>query len=102
MASGIRSSIRATSSWIVDTFIDLYAPSIDAFLGTVRAIDRLIVEQGGKFGENTALVHAIVLRRFAKMAVVYRDHQYLDASHVHAIRHFVSSAVNGVLNQLDL
>ncbi len=83
---------------IVATFIDLYAPSIDAFFATVRAIDRLIVEQGGRFGENTALV----LRRFAKMATVYRDHWYLDASYVHAIRYFVSPAVSGVLDQLGL
>ena len=87
---------------IVEMFFEPYPPHIEALLATLRAIDRLIVASADDYGQDTSIVHTIILERLLKMAALYRDHSLLNASHLQAIRCFASSATNAALNQLGL
>jgi hypothetical protein len=68
-------------------------------LATVRAIDRLLVAHADDYGQDTTVVHTIVLERLPKMAALYRDQGLLNASHLQAIRCFASPAVYAALAQ---
>jgi glycosyltransferase involved in cell wall biosynthesis len=87
---------------IVAMFFEPYSPHTDALLATVRAIDRLIVANADDYGQDTSIVHAIVLERLPKMAALYRDHGLLNASHLQAIRCFASPVTNAAFDQLGL
>jgi len=87
---------------IVAMFFEPYPPHTDALLATLRAIDRLIVANADDYGQDTSIVHAIVLERLPIMAALYRDHGLLNASHLQAIRYFASPATNAALDQLGL
>lgn len=84
---------------VVALFSNLYAPYTDAFIATVRAVERLVAGEARDYGQATAIVHAIVLDRLAEAAGVYRDNKLIDASHVQAMRGFVSPAVGAVLER---
>ena len=73
-------------------FVEPYPPHTDALLATIRAIYRLVVANAHDYGQDTSIVHAIVLERLAKMAALYRDHNLLNASHLQVIRCFASAA----------
>jgi glycosyltransferase involved in cell wall biosynthesis len=87
---------------IVAMFFEPYPPHIDALLATVRAIDRLVAAHADDYGQDTSIVHSIVLARLPPMAALYRDHGLLDASHLQAIRCFASPATNAALDHLGL
>ncbi|OLL32239.1 glycosyl transferase [Burkholderia sp. SRS-W-2-2016] len=87
---------------IVEMFFEPYPPHTEALLETVRAIDRLIVANADDYGQDSSVVHTIVLKRLLKMAALYRDHALLNASHLQAIRCFASSTTTAALDQLGL
>ncbi|SAL63922.1 glycosyl transferase family 2 [Caballeronia cordobensis] len=84
---------------VVALFSNLYAPYTDAFIGTVRAVERLVAAEACDYGQASPIVHGIVLDRLAQAAGVYRDNKLIDASHVQAMRGFVSPAVAAVLER---
>ncbi|MFL9935079.1 hypothetical protein P0D88_39525 [Paraburkholderia sp. RL18-103-BIB-C] len=87
---------------IVDMFFEPYPPHTDALLTTVRAIGRLVVAKAADYGQDAAIVHAIVLDRLSRMSTLYRDHHLFDASHLHAIRCFTAPSVSASLGQPGL
>lgn len=82
-------------------FFEPYPPKTDALLTTIRAIDRLIGESPVDCGQDTSIVHAILLERLPRMAALYRDHRLLNESHIQAIRCLVSPAIGAALDKLD-
>jgi glycosyltransferase involved in cell wall biosynthesis len=82
---------------VVATFDQEFAPHIDAFINTVRSVDKLLLTRAVDYGQDASIVHGIVLDRLAKVAGVYRDGGLLDASHIQAMRCFVSPAAGAVL-----
>lgn len=87
---------------IVAMFFEPYAPQVEHFLATVRAVDRLVLSNPDDYGQDTSVVHALILERLPKMAALYRDHGLLDASHLQAARCFVTPATAGVLDQIGV
>ncbi|NML32506.1 glycosyltransferase family 2 protein [Paraburkholderia antibiotica] len=87
---------------IVAAFREPYAPYTEAVLTTVRAMDRLVRAGAVDYGQDTSVVHTIVLDRLVAMAGLYRDHRLLNASHLEAMRYFVSAPVNAALDRLGL
>lgn len=87
---------------VVGMFVEPYAPQIDALLGTVRALDRLLKTPVADYGQDNAVVHTILLERLPVMAALYRDHGLLNASHLQAIRCFAHPAIAEALETLDL
>ena len=71
----------------------------DNLLNAVRAVDRLVVTSAQDYGQNTSIVHDIVLNCLAAVVAGHRDR--LDASHIEAMRFFVSSAVSDMLGRLE-
>lgn len=87
---------------IVDMFFEPYSPLTDELLATIRAVDRLVGARAENYGQDTSIVQSLVLDRLPRMAALYRDNAFLDASHIQAIRCFVSPAVSAALDQLGL
>jgi hypothetical protein len=54
------------------------------------------------FGQDTSVVHAMLIDRLGKMADIYRDNNLVDASHVRLIRHFVSPATSAAFDRFDI
>ena len=87
---------------IIDMFFEPYPPYTDALLATVRAIDRLIAATPDSYGQDTSVVHGLLLERLPKMAALYRDHNLFNLSHLQAIRCFASPAIGTALESLGL
>jgi glycosyltransferase involved in cell wall biosynthesis len=87
---------------IVIPLLEVYPGSTDAFCTIVRAIDKLMVAKPRDFGQDTSVVHAMLIDRLGKMADIYRDNNLVDASHVRLIRHFVSPATSAAFNRFDI
>jgi glycosyltransferase involved in cell wall biosynthesis len=87
---------------IVAMYSSLFEAHADAFINTVRAVDRLVTSNARDYGQDTAIVHRIVLDLLAKVTGVYRDNNFLDDSHVQAMRCFVSPAVSAVFHRIEL
>jgi glycosyltransferase involved in cell wall biosynthesis len=87
---------------ILAMFVSRYAPYTDALLATVRAVDRLIMARPNDFGQDTSIVHSIILDRLVGVTGVYRDNKMFNASHRQAIRYFVSPAVNAAMDRVEL
>lgn len=87
---------------VVAMFAEPYAPHIDHLLATVRAIDRLLVARADDYGQDTSVVHALILERLPKMTALYRDHGLFNASHLQAVRCFASPAITLALDPLEI
>jgi hypothetical protein len=87
---------------IVIPLLEVYPGSTDAFCTIVRAIDKLMVAKPRDFGQDTSVVHAMLIDRLGKMADIYRDNNLVDASHVRLIRHFVSPATSAAFDRFDI
>jgi glycosyltransferase involved in cell wall biosynthesis len=81
-------------------FFQPYAPYTESLIETIRAVDRLVVSRPNDFGQDTSIVHEILFKRLVGMATVYRDSRMFDASHLQAIKCFVSPAVHAALAEL--
>lgn len=82
---------------IVAMFFEPYPPHTDHLLATVRAVDQLMVAQPADYGQDASIVRSLILDRLPQMADLYRNHGLLDASHVQAVRTFVSPATAAAL-----
>ncbi|KAK42549.1 glycosyltransferase [Caballeronia jiangsuensis] len=87
---------------IVIPFLKVYPGSTDAFFTIVRAVDKLVVAKPDDFGQDTSVVHEILIDRLGKMADIYRDNELIDASHVRVIRNFVSPTTRAAFDRFDI
>jgi glycosyltransferase involved in cell wall biosynthesis len=87
---------------VLGMFFEPYAPYTDSLIASVRAVDRMVVARANDFGQDTSVVHSIIFGRLIKMAAVYRDNGLFNASHLEAVRCFVSPATSAALGELGL